>query len=210
MILNLTNIQEGFISSISATLSASLITWIVTNIIVPKIRKDQKTGTKTTSNTKLNYLNPFSLSLFITSFLIIITFFSLVYSWTKFNFVYLTLASVSLVVITYLIYNNQCPNCYKIFQKKLTTKDVLHEEKRPYQYRDYTIYLYTDGSEKDRKYHGEEKIKMETWRTEKEFYECQACGFKWDKLFERNLDVKNRPRPNIVRTRYNRPTGLEF
>jgi hypothetical protein len=81
----------------------------------------------------------------------------------------------------------------------------LKEEKRPYHYRDETIYLYSDGSEKDHKYSGEEKIKMETWRTEKEFYNCTSCNHNWDKIFEKNLDIDNRPKPNKVRTRFNPP-----
>lgn len=129
----------------------------------------------------------------------------MVYQWQIFNYIYLILADFGLGFVTYWIYNNQCPKCNVVFKKKTINKETLKQEKRPYSYRDCTIYLYNDGSEKDKKFDGKEKTKMETWRTEKEFYECQACGYKWDKIFERNLDKDNRPKPNIVRTKFNPP-----
>ncbi len=205
-----TNILEGVISGVAATLISMFLTWIFTKLIFPKLKKGQKMDTKCILSIKFYCFSPFIISLFLTSFFVVLTFFSLVYSWTTFNYVYLLLASAVLGFITYSIYNNQCPNCYRIFQKKLIKKDTMKEEKRSYHYRDCTIYLYTNGSEKDRKYHGKEKIKMETWRTEREFYECQSCGHKWDKIFERNLDINNRPKPNIIRTRFNPPNHFEY
>ncbi len=203
--MNLTNILEGIISGVSAALISTVIIFIFTKLFSQKIQKSELADDNNSANFKSFYKNPFLISLFVTSFMVVLTFFSWVYAWTTFNFIYLFIASFSLGFITNWIYNNQCPNCNRIFSKKLINKETLKEEKRPYHYRDETIYLYSDGSEKDRKYSGKEKTKMETWRTEKEFYECKICSHKWDKIFERNLDIDNRPKPNIVRTKIKPP-----
>jgi len=198
------NILEGVISGVSATLISSIIIFIFKKTLGNKSKKDTDEVEKASLSVSV-FKNPFLISLFLSSFLIVLTFFSMVYQWQVFNYVYLIVADCGLGFVTYWIYNNQCPKCNHIFKKKLINKETLKEEKRPYHYRDCTIYLYNDGSEKDEKFHGKEKTKMETWRTVKEFYECQACGYKWDKIFERNLDKDNRPKPNIVRTKVNPP-----
>lgn len=196
-----TNIIEGVISSVIAALISGVIVFIIRILISRKTSDEGKKEIKV-SDFKTN---PFLISLFVTSFFVILTFFSIVYAWTTFNSGYLTLASISLFFITSWIYHNQCPSCNRIFNKKLVKKEKVHEEKRPYRYREETIYLYSDGSEKERKYHGKEKTRMETWRTEKEYYECTSCGYNWDKLFERNLDIDNRPKPNIKKTKTKPP-----
>ncbi len=202
------NILEGIISGVSATLISLVIIFIFKKIFGEKTKKD-KSGEVQKANLSGSILsNPFLISLFLTSFVIVLTFFSMVYSWEVFNYIYLLIADFGLGFVTYWIYNNQCPKCNRIFKKKLINKETLKEEKRPYHYRDCTIYLYSDGSEKDKKYHGKEKTKMETWRTEKEFYECQSCKHKWDEIFEKNLD--NRPKPNIVRTRFDPPNNFNY
>ena len=146
----------------------------------------------------------------MTTFIIVLTFFSMVYSWQIFNYIYLIIADFGFGFVTYWIYNNQCPKCNAIFNKKLIDKQTLKEEKRPYYYRDETIYYYSDGKTlKDRKFHGPEKKKMETWRTEKEFYECQSCNHKWDKIFERNFDINNRPKANKITTRFKAPNPFD-
>ncbi|MBD3202735.1 hypothetical protein GF327_00440 [Candidatus Woesearchaeota archaeon] len=204
------NIIEGIISGVSATLISTIIIFVFKKIVGNKSKKEPNEIEKASlSGSVLN--NPFLISLFITSFVVVLTFFSMIYQWQLFNYVYLIVADVGLGFVTYWIYNNQCPKCNAIFKKKLINKETLKEEKRPYHYRDETIYYYNDGETiKDRKFQGKEKIKMELWRTEKEFYECQACGHKWDKIFERNLDKDNRPKPNKVRTRFNPPNNLGY
>lgn len=205
--MNWNNILEGVISGVSATFIASIIIFIFNQILRNKSKKE----TNDVDNASLSvsiFKSPFLISLFISSFLVILTFFSMVYQWQVFNYVYLIIADCGLGFVTYWIYNNQCPKCNFIFKKKLIDKETVKDEKRPYHYRDCTIYYYNDGSEKDKKFHGKEKIKMETWRTEKEFYECQACGYRWDKIFERNLDKDNRPESNKVRTKINPPNSF--
>lgn len=203
-------ILEGVISGVVATLISSAIIFIFKQIFKGNIKnKPDKVEKADLSGSVLK--NPFLISLFITSFIIILTFFSMIYSWKVFNYVYLLVADFGLGFVTYWIYNNQCPRCNAIFKKKLINKETLKEEKRPYHYRDETIYYYNDGKTiKDKKFHGKEKTKMELWRTEKEFYECQACNHKWDKIFERNLDKDNRPKPNKVRTKFNPPNNLGY
>jgi len=208
--MNWNNIIEGIISGISATLISTIIIFLFKKVIEGKTKKEtDKVEKVDLSGSVLN--NPFLISLFITSFIIVLTFFSMVYQWQVFNYVYLIVADFGLGFITYWLYNNQCPKCNAIFKKKTINKETLKEEKRPYHYRDETIYYYNDGETiKDRKFHGKEKTKMETWRTEKEFYECQSCGHKWDKIFERNLDKDNRPKPNKVRTRFSPPNNFGY
>ena len=205
-----TNILEGIISGVSATIISTIIVFIFTKLFGQRKNKDKSSESINQTNFKSTFKNPFLISLFITSFIVVLTFFSLVYSWTTYNYIYLTIAALILGIITYLIYENQCPNCNRIFHKKLINKETLKEEKRPYYYRDSTIYRYSDGSEKEHRYTGKEKTRMETWRTEKEFYECTSCGHKWDKIFERNLDINSRPKPNIVRTRFKPPNNFDY
>lgn len=193
---------EAVISGVFATLISGLIVFLIKILISRKTSDERKKDIKLTDFKT----NPFLIALFVTSFFVVLTFFSIVYSWTTYNSGIMILASFFSGFITYQIYYNQCPSCNRIFKKKMVNKEKISEEKRPYNYQDLTIYLYSDGSEKERKYHGKQKTIMETWRTEKEFYECKACGHKWDELFERNLDIDNRPKPNTVRTKTKPPS----
>jgi magnesium-transporting ATPase (P-type) len=208
--MNWNTIFEGIISMVIATLISSGIIFFFKLIFKGKTRiNSDKTEKANISGSVLK--NPFLIFLFITSFMVVLTFFSIIYQWQLFNYIYLLFADIGLIFITVWIYNNQCPKCNSIFKKKLINKEILKEEKRPYYYKDETIYYYNDGETiKDRKFYGKEKTKMETWRTEKEFYECQACNYKWDKLFERNLDINNRPKPNKIRTKFNPPNNFGY
>jgi len=198
--MNWTNILEGIISGLVSILCSTAIVWFVTRLIPAKRKKSGADDVP-----KEPYFSPFALSLFATSFFGILSGLSLVFYPESSYFAGFVSLAMFLGIITFLIYDNQCPNCYRIFKKKLTRKETINDEEREYRYRDCTVYLYTDGSEKDRVYSGEEKVRTETWRTWKEFYECQACGHRWDKIFERNLDADNRPKPNIIRTKVDPP-----
>ena len=167
--MNWNNILEGIISGVSATLISSAIIYILKKIFEKKTNKENSGEVQRAdlSGSVLN--NPFLISLFLASFVIVLTFFSLVYQWQTFNYIYLIVADFGLVLVTNWIYNNQCPECNKIFKKKLINKETLKDEKRPYHYRDCTIYLYSDDSEKDRKYHGQEKQKWRLGERQKNF-----------------------------------------
>ena len=150
--------------------------------------------------------NPLLISLFFTLFTAMLTIFALFILGENLVVLGLLFLTMILLVATYLIYENQCPNCNRIFTKQLIHKETIKDEERPYRYRDEAIYKYSDGSFKGKKYTGKIKTIMEKWRTEKEFYECQKCHHKWDKPFEKNLDFNNRPKPNIVITRTKPPS----
>lgn len=202
------NILEGIVSGLFVFIISSIITFIFYRLFGKRKEKDTSSKIKTNFNDYLK--NPFLISLFVTSFLFVLTIFFAIYFPTIYYHMYTLIGAFISAMITYWVYENQCPNCKKIFHKKLINKVTLKDEKRPFYYRDLTIYLYSDGSEKERKYTGPEKTRMETWRTEKEFYECTSCGHKWDKIFERNLDKESRPKPNIVRTKIKPPNDYNF
>jgi len=205
-----TNILEGTIGSLFAFFISAIIVFIFNKFVGQQKHRDSSMEKKNKINLVIFLKNPFLLSLFITSFLFIITFFSLVYSWSVDYSVYLSIAAFILGIITYLIYENQCPNCKKIFHKKFVKEEIIKDEKRPHHYRDLTIYYYSDGSEKERKYTGPEKTRMETWRTKKEYYECTSCGHKWDKVSVNNLDKDSRAKPNIIKTKIKPPDNYDF
>ena len=205
-----TNIIENTISGIIVFVISSIITFIFYKIFGKRKEKDTPSEDKYKTDIPPYFKNPFLISLFITSLLFVLTIFFAIYSPTLYYHLYLVMGALIFVMITYWIYENQCPNCKKIFHKKLINKETLKEEKRPYRYRDETIYYYSDGSEKERKFTGPLKTIMETIRTEKEYYECTSCHHKWDKILERNLDIGNRPKPNKIRSKIKPPNNYDF
>jgi len=208
--MNWESIIENTISGLIVFLLTSILTFIFYKLFKKKKEKDLPKDLGYKNNIYLYLKNPFLISLFVTIFLFVLTGFFLIFSNTLYYYMYSMLIGIIFLIITYWIYENQCPNCKKIFHKKLIKKDTLKDEKRPYRYRNETIYYYSDGSEKERKFTGPIKTIMETIRTEKEFYECTSCGYKWDKIFERNLDIENRPKPNEVMTKIKPPENYGF
>lgn len=194
-----TIISEGIISTVVGTVISSAILFIAKIIFY----KNNKLPEKQIEIPLFKDI--FLISLFLTSFIIILTFFSLIYSWGSISG-YLLVASVLMGSATTWAYNNQCPKCKAVFHgKKLLNKETLRSEKRPYNYRNEIRYLYNDGSIKDRKFVGPQKTMMETWRIEKEHYGCDSCSYTWEKTFERNIDIGNRPKPEIHKTSYRNP-----
>jgi amino acid permease len=208
--MNWENIIENTISGFIVFALSSIITFIFYKLF--KKRKEKNEPKRERYQTDINpYLkNPFLISLFITIFLFVLTGFFLIYSGSLYYYNYTMVAGTILLIITYLIYDNQCPNCKKIFHKKLKDKITMKDEKRPYRYRDETIYYYTDGSIKERKFTGQLKTILETYRTEKLFYECDSCHHKWERIKETNLDIGNRPKPNKVTTKIKPPENYNF
>lgn len=198
--MNWVNIFEGALGSLIATVVSAIVTVLYARFVSPRFKEGSGQ-----ENLRQSYKDPFSIFLFLTVFLSVLSFFSLVYDWVLFNFVYLLLATIVVGVISALIFKNQCPKCKHIFSRKLVNKVTMHQEERPYRYRDCTIYLYTDGSEKDRKY-GKELVRMETWRLEKLFFKCYDCSHEWDEVEEKNLDKNSRPEPNTIRTNKRPPS----
>ena len=201
--MNWTTISEGVISTVVGTLVSAFLIFLTKSLFYKKSEITQK-------NEQVPiFQDLFLITLFLTSFFIVLTFFSLVYQWVTFNAAYLILASIGLGFTTVLTYRKQCPNCRRVIHaKKLMKKETLSEEKRPYIYRDETVYLYTDGTVKDRVFNGPQKTIMETWRMEKESYECESCHYKWEEAFEKNLSANNRPKPTRRKTNYRNPNNF--
>ena len=204
--MNFSAISEWIISTVVGTLISSLIIFLARFIFY---KKSEESSLGKPSVSLPFFKDVFLISLFITSFLVVLTFFSFIYSWQVPNGAYLLVASVCMAFATKWAYNNQCPRCRAVFHgKSLVNKETLREEKRPYKYRDETRYLYTDGAVKNNVFHGPLKTIMETYRIEKEYYKCLTCDYKWDETFERNLDEKNRPKPEIIRTNFRNPNDV--
>ena len=202
-------IGETVIAGLIVFVLSGIGTLVVKKVILPSIFKKGESS-ESKSSFKQEYLNPFGVSLFLTFFFILAMFVSLFLQWSVNITMATGLIASILIFVTYFVYDSQCPRCNRLFSKHLITKEKISDEKRPYRYRNETITLYSDGSEKDRKFTGKEKVRMETIRTEKEHYVCRSCNHEWNKLFVRNLDKHNRPKPNIKRTKIKPPRDTYY
>lgn len=192
--MGLQNILEGIV--------ASIIGALLFNLIFQNISKNKEKG----FNFKFPK-DPFLITLSITIFFGILSLFGFYYEWIKFGY---------LIVITFIfgfisswIKQTQCPNCKKIFVRVKDNPEIINEDKRAYIHRPATTYLYSDGSFKNRKVEGNKEEMMETIRTQRDNFYCNSCSHKWQsQVYERNLDLKNRPKNNVVRTHYKNPEGF--
>ncbi len=190
------NLGEGILASIIATL--------ITNFIFQNRKKKSKEKIKL----KLPK-DPFLISLSFAVFFGILSLFGFYYGWEK--FAYIIVIDFLFIAITIWIKNNQCPKCKKIFKKITHDPEILKEEKRPYRHKDSTVTLYSDGSVKNKKHHGKERIIMETIRTQRNRYSCSDCLYQWKgDVHERNLNKHERPKPNIRRTNIRNPDEPEL
>lgn len=152
---------------------------------------------------QLQYKNPVIITGFITLVLTILTIFGMYLQWKSYPYIFM--GALLLGFGTKIMYEKQCPRCKRI-TKKFRNKEILNQEQRPYYYRDEVITYYSDGETiKDRKFVGKEKKRMENWRIEKEYYNCISCGFEWDEVFERNMDLQSRPKPTTKRVKEKPP-----
>ena len=125
--------------------------------------------------------------------------------WVKFP--YLVAITIFLGFATAWIYNDQCPNCNKIFKKKHLHREVLKEEKIPHDYYDEIIYLYSDGVIKDREKGKKKKKWVEIVRTIRDHFKCKSCGYGWDSSLKRiTINESDRPKQTIKQTRKRNPT----
>lgn len=200
--MNFTSILEQIIAgTISALLSAGIL------FLISKVGGKKVVLRDPNSEFKITSLSLFSILLFITSFFGIFTLISFYYQWT--NFTPLTIITIVFGILSSLAYQKQCPNCKSVFGNRRTNWEILKKEEKPYRYRDLTIYYYSDGVEKNRKYGDVWHTKMETIETRKDFFECE-CGHKWwGAPYEVNLDINARPKPNKKYTHFKNPDGLE-
>lgn len=147
--------------------------------------------------------NPVYISGTITAIFLFITAF-LFYSKTNKN-LQITGIVILLVAggITYLFYQNQCPKCKRIFSLNKVSDETLKEWEEPRQYKDKTIYYYSDGfTEKDVKY-GETKTFNARFKKHKEGFNCKKCGethYKTKDVFLNKNDWLRVTTPNKVTT----------
>ena len=78
--------------------------------------------------------------------------------------------------ITFLFYQSQCPKCKRIFSLKKVSDEVIKGWEEPKQYKEKTIYYYSDGfTEKDVKY-GTTKDFTARFEKHKDGFNCKICG----------------------------------
>lgn len=81
-------------------------------------------------------------------------------------------------------------------------------EKRSWDYRIETRYLYSDGSYKNSTF-SRWKKRFERIKIYKEVNMCKYCGYRWTEEKEVNLDEATRPQTVYTkRTRYRKPRNL--
>ncbi len=105
------------------------------------------------------------------------------------------------VVLIIIFSVTRCSNCKRVFAKDHVSRDFEKIEKRPWEYRVETRYLYSDGSYKNSNY-TEWRTRIERIKIFKNTKECIYCGYKWAEKEEENLDKATRPQ-----TVYERKTG---
>jgi hypothetical protein len=199
--MELTNIIEQVISGIIATLVSTFIIFIIGKFGGKKIILKNPN-----EKFKLASLSLFSVLLFLTSFFGILSLAGFYFEWAKFE--YLIIITIVFGVLGSFAYQRQCPNCKSVFGNRRTNTETIKKEQRPYNYRDLTIYYYSDGTEKNREHTGKEKTKIETIETRKDYFEC-SCGHKWwGAPYEVNLSLESRPKPNKIKTNYRNPEGI--
>jgi len=105
--------------------------------------------------------------------------------------------------ITFLFYQNQCPKCKRVFSLEKISDEVIKEWEEPKQYKEQTIYYYSDGfTEKDVKY-GETKTFNARYEKHKEGFNCKKCGethYKTKDVFLNKNDWLRVTTPNKITT----------
>ena len=105
--------------------------------------------------------------------------------------------------ITFLFYQSQCPKCKRIFSLKKVSDEVIKGWEEPKQYKEKTIYYYSDGfTEKDVKY-GATKDFTARFEKHKDGFNCKRCGethYKTRDVFLNKNDWLRVTTPNKVTT----------
>jgi len=199
------NIFEGVISSLIAMVISTGVIYLISLVGGKNIIMSGKHNQKF----HVSKLNPFSIALFVTSFFTILSAVSFYRQWV--NMPYLVTITFFIWMGAAWVYHDQCPNCNKIFKKKHIHREVLKEEKIPHEYYDEIIYLFTDGTEKDRENGKKKKRWVEIVRTIKDHYKCKSCGHDWDSSLKKiTINESDRPKQIIKRTGIRNPNGASF
>jgi 5-methylcytosine-specific restriction endonuclease McrA len=156
------------------------------------------------------YKDPFVYSVTVT----ILSFILIIYGvYTNSPAMYgISIFLIAGLVSSYLIYETRCPQCHIPFTKREQgeLKERLREEIRPYNYYDKIQYFYSDGNLKSTINDKLHTIN-ERWEINRHHFKCKKCNHTWTKMNEINLDLANRPRPQIkkVQTKEKSPiSGL--
>lgn len=199
------NILEGILSSLIAMAISAGFVYLTAMLFGKNFVMSGKHNQKF----HISKLNPFSVAIFVTSFFTILSTFSFYYQWA--NMPYLITITVFIWVGSIWIYHDQCPNCNKIFKKKHIDREILKEEKIPHEYYDEILYLYTDGTVKDRERGKKKKKWVEIVRTIRDHFKCTSCGHSWDGSLKRiTINESDRPRSVVKRTRIGNPNEITF
>jgi len=105
--------------------------------------------------------------------------------------------------ITFLFFQNQCPKCKRVFSLKKISDEIIKSWEEPKQYKEKTIYYYSDGfTEKDVKY-GATKDFTARFERHKEGFNCKKCdetSYKTRDVFLNKNDWLRVTTPNKVTT----------
>ena len=123
--------------------------------------------------------------------------------------IFFTLLIINVIfIIIFTI--TRCPNCKRVFCKSRVSRDFERIEKRPWEWRIETRYLYSDGSYKNSTF-TEWRKRVERIKIFKDVKECKKCGYKWTEKKEVNLDKGTRPQTVYTRrTHYRNPANRRF
>ena len=118
--------------------------------------------------------------------------------------IFFTLLIINIIfIITFSM--TRCPNCKRVFCKSHVSTDFERIEKKPWEWRVETKYLYSDGSYKNSTF-SEWRKRIERIKIFKNVKECKKCGYKWTEKEEVNLDKDTRPQTVYTRrTHYRNP-----
>ena len=142
------------------------------------------------------YKNPLIISIFTAAILLLLS--PLSYK------IFLTLFSINLIFIIVFI-KTKCLNCKRVFVKMHVSRDFEKMERRPWEYRIETRWLYSDGSHKNSTY-SEWKKRIERVKVYKNIKECKQCSYRWVERDEENIDSSTRPQTVYKRrTHYKNP-----
>ncbi len=201
--MGLQNIFEGILSSLIAMLISSGFVYLIALIF----GKNKIMSGNHNQKFHISKLNPFSIALFVTSFFTVLSLFSFYYQWT--NMPYMITITILVWMGTTWIYHDQCPNCNKILKKKHIDREVLKEDKIPHEYYDEIVYLYTNGTVKDRDKGKERKKWVEIVRTIRDHFKCTSCGHNWDSSLKQiTINESDRPKPIEKRTKIKDPNEV--
>jgi len=145
--------------------------------------KDVKSRIKSLFQSKTEIILIFLMLLFLFVFLV------------SENFYILSIAILS-GFIAFMINEDRCENCKKLFTKFYAGKEYIETKLQPHKFRFETRYLYSNGAYKNSSY-SEEQAREERVEYYRHIYKCKSCGHCTYSYSTKNLDINTRP--NLVK-----------